>query len=217
MGNSNIFYISDMHFHDNTAFRWDVRNDPSVERFDSVDAKNAAMIERWNSIVTNRDHVYILGDTFSCSKDKAIEILRQLHGAKHFCRGNHDRAWLADIADSKKFNVLECFDSKTISDHGRKVVLSHYPIAFWDDQHKGAFHLYGHVHTSREYDEFSRFGDYLVAEGHLPEFRAFNVGSMLHGYTPITLDILIEESNVGKLTKEKFKEQNQRTWMQYDD
>lgn len=213
MANNKIFYIADMHFHDNTVFKWDVRNNPDIERFADLDAKNAAMIDRWNEVVTNRDHVYILGDAFSCSKENAMAILKQLHGAKHFCMGNHDRAWLRDIAASKKFNVVECFDTKMISDNGRKVFLSHYPVAFWDDQHRGSFMLYGHVHQSREYDEFVAFGQHLVEAGHLPEFRAFNVGTMLHGYAPVTLQQLISENGVGKMTKAEFKEANRRDWM----
>jgi len=29
-------------------------------------------------------------------------------------------------------------------------VFCHYPMAFWDNSHKGAYHFYGHCHTQRE-------------------------------------------------------------------
>lgn len=215
MANNKIFYISDMHFDDNTTFRWDKRNNPAVEDFADVDAKNAAMIERWNTRVSNRDHVYILGDTFSCSKERAMEILKQLHGAKHFLMGNHDRAWLHEIADTRKFNILECVDYKKISDNGRKVIMSHYPIMFWEGQHEGAFHLYGHVHGSREYDQFTKFGMGLEIDRHIPEFRAFNVGAMVNSYEPKTLDELITKFLPNAMDKEEFKKKNRadREWM----
>lgn len=202
--NNKIFYIADCHFSDNLTFKWDKTNGVT-ESFVDVDARNAAMIERWNAKVTNRDHVYILGDVFSCSEDEARKILKQLHGAKHFIVGNHDRAWLRTIAESKKYSILECCDYKELSDNGRKVILSHYPIAFWNHQHGGAFHVYGHVHNSAEEKLFQDFGQHLVNIGQFPEFRAMNAGSMLSGYEPVTLDELCSRYDVGHVAKEVFR------------
>lgn len=208
MANYDIFYIADMHFRDKGTFKWDIRNDPHVEVFASVEEKDEAMIDRWNARVSNRDHVYILGDVFSCNQEEAKKILKRLHGAKHFVRGNHDKAWLSELAESGKSNVLECVDYKKILDDGRRVVLSHYPIAFWDDQHAGAHHVYGHVHNSREYDEFRRFGGCLVSSKQIPEFRAYNCGAMIQGYEPKTLDELIFASGIGTMPKEMFREKD---------
>lgn len=208
MANYDIFYISDMHFRDKCTYRWDIRNDAHIEQFDSVEAKDEAMIERWNAKVSHRDHVYILGDTFSCNHEEARKILKRLHGAKHFIRGNHDKAWLSEIADAGKFNVLECVDYKKILDKDRRVILSHYPIAFWDDQHSGSYHIYGHVHNTREYDEFRRFGACLVSSRQIPEFRAYNCGAMIDGYEPKTLDELIQMNGVGVMPKNIFQEKD---------
>lgn len=203
---SKIFYIADMHFWDATTFKWDTRNCLNIEKFEDLETKNEAMISRWNERVSPSDHVYIVGDMFSCSKEKAQEILKRLRGAKHFIIGNHDRAWLKDIAASRKYSVIECCDYKKVIDNGRKVILSHYPIAFWEAQHEGSFHIYGHLHASREHDAFTRFGTQMVEEGFVPEFRAFNVGAMLHGYAPVSLDELIDETeDVSHMSKRDFR------------
>ena len=49
----------------------------------------------------------------------------------------------------------EICDYKEVSDNvngfARNVVLSHYPILIWNNQHKGWLHLYGHLHNSMEW------------------------------------------------------------------
>jgi calcineurin-like phosphoesterase family protein len=207
MGQKNhIYYTADLHFFDKTTYKWDRINQEDSEYFLGVEEKNEVMISRWNSRVTNRDHVYILGDVFSCSQDKARVILKQLNGAKHFIIGNHDRPWLREICEYKKYGILECTDYKEIYDHNRMVVLSHYPIMFWNEQHAGSYHIYGHVHASREAALVDDFGKLLVDMQHLPEYRAYNAGAMVNRYMPVTLDELIERYGGNKLSKEEFSE-----------
>lgn len=51
------------------------------------------IIVNWNSRVTDRDDVYILGD-FSHKSEDSIQYLRQLKGQKHLIIGNHDARML---------------------------------------------------------------------------------------------------------------------------
>lgn len=200
------FYISDMHIGGSAAMRWDAQNDPSADRFSDANDKTEQLIARWNSVVRPTDHVYILGDMFSCSREKAEEILKRLSGGKFIVMGNHDRAWLKEIAESGKYGMLGCADYLEHSDEGRKVILSHYPIAFWNDQHKGAYHLYGHVHNSKEAAGMRKIGDLVVSEGLIHEYRAINCGAMLHKYTPRTLDELISEAGLTALPRSVFSD-----------
>ena len=60
-------------------------------------------------------------------------------------------------------------------------------------QHRGAIHLYGHVHNSLEEQDYQEFLKELnnrikVRDGdRYKTIRAFNVGCMLWDYTPRTL------------------------------
>ena len=53
---SSLFFISDMHLDHEGALRH------SERPFDSLDDMNEALVENWNSVVTQRDMVVIGGD-----------------------------------------------------------------------------------------------------------------------------------------------------------
>ena len=50
------FYIADLHFGHKNIIRYDNR------QFASVDEMDNTLIKNWNSVVSNDDTVYILGD-----------------------------------------------------------------------------------------------------------------------------------------------------------
>lgn len=53
---SKTYYISDLHLGHENVIRFDNRP------FDSVEEMNETLVNNWNSVVTNADHVYHLGD-----------------------------------------------------------------------------------------------------------------------------------------------------------
>ena len=79
-------------------------------------------------------------------------------------------------------------DYAVIDDGGRKVVLCHYPIAHWDGQYKGAVHLYGHIHNTKDHTAFEKYRK-ICAEMEIP-FECYNVGCMMPymDFAPRTLD-----------------------------
>ena len=101
--------------------------------------------------------------------------------------GNHEKC------DSAGFQA--CFESEDkfseILDEGRKVFLCHYPILFFPGQHKDGYMLYGHVHTTQDYDLIEKWKADMEKEG--LNSKIFNVGCMVDymNYTPRTLDELI--------------------------
>ncbi len=48
------------------------------------------LIEQWNSIISKRDKVFILGDV-TMEKSTYYHLLKNLEGIKHIVLGNHDR------------------------------------------------------------------------------------------------------------------------------
>ena len=189
------WYISDLHIgcvnkHDNRTLEDDKR-----------------IITNWNNIVHNNDHVYVLGDIARLGSNKdneyACSIISQLKGVRHLVVGNHDEKGLKDNRVSQLFTEITPYKEITDNFNGmnHNIVLSHYPILFWNNQHKGWIHLYGHVHKSDEWKKYkecladvnSYFADReLNGYTDCPQAKAYNVGAMLWNYTPRTLKEIME-------------------------
>lgn len=179
-----VYFISDLHFGHSNIIKMDNRPFNNVENMDKT------MIENWNSRVTNKDVVYILGD-FSWHKvEKTIEILKQLKGKKILIKGNHDKI-------SQRIEVFfeEICDYKEVHIEGNLLILSHYPIMFYKKQYNGSYHFYGHVHVTKDYLLMKNFVKQSLEEGLIQ--RAYNVGAMLPymDFTPRTFSEIVKVNN----------------------
>jgi len=177
------YYISDLHFGHANSIRFDARPFNSIEEMDEI------LINNWNDRITDNDTVYILGDMFWYKTDKAIEILEQLKGKKRLIKGNHDRTH--DNKFKKYFEKIS--DYEEVDDNGRKVVLCHYPIPCYKNHFYGWYHLYGHVHTSFEWNMMKSIKREMKELYDKP-CKMYNCGCMLDyiNYTPRTLDEILE-------------------------
>lgn len=188
------YYISDLHlFHKN------VTNEGSNfdnRPFDTLEEMHKVIKENWNSKITNADHVYILGDLAWKENEDTIKLVSTLRGNKHLILGNHDKATdqrykqlFVEIANYKE--AKDMIDGKE-----HHVVMSHFPLAFWNHQHHyrrdgkehkvWSVHLYGHVHNSMEEDYYQEYIKKLNSEYEI-KCVAKNVGCVLWNYTPVTL------------------------------
>ena len=137
------YYISDLHFCcasqlAGSGSGYDERDYKTLEEM------HTDMLARWNRKVTNGDTVYILGDLSKRGKsEELIALVAQLKGHKILVHGNHD-----DLSDYRLRQLFEeVCNYKEITDNIRgnayKLVLCHYPILFWNGQHRGNILLYG--------------------------------------------------------------------------
>lgn len=188
---SKIFYISDLHFGHFNIIRYDNRPFRTVEEMDNI------LIENWNKTVSNDDTVYILGDISWHDESKTVEIFKQLNGVKVLIKGNHDNI-KRDSELSKCFASIRDY-AELYLDKKRKVIVSHYPIPFWNGQFRDAVHLYGHVHNSHQWNIFENWMNELRQLQDIP-MRAYNVGCMMQWmeFTPRTLEEIIEGYNSTK-------------------
>ena len=183
----SIRYIADMHFDHADIIPYDNRP------FDSVEDMNETMIRNWNRVVTEQDLTWILGDFCAGDAARWKEIVQQLNGKKALILGNHDSAKAAEA-------LHECFEDmaeyREITDSGRQVVLCHYPIPAFHDQYFGWYHLYGHVHTSFDWNIMEN-AKRLMRNLYVRQdvCRMANAGAMLPymDYTPRTLDELLPQ------------------------
>lgn len=184
------YYISDLHF-------------GCQNKYENRTLEHDKLIKKnWNNVVHNNDNVYILGDIGKEGNNKdneyLCEIISTLKGNKILIQGNHEK--LNDNRLRQLFKEITSY--KEIIDNyngiNHKLVLCHYPILFWNNQHKGWLHLYGHVHMSDEWEVYKKclsnvndFFDDKTMKGYTdcPPAKAYNVGAMLNhmGYQPRTL------------------------------
>ena len=109
-----------------------------------VDYMNEEMVREWNATIAPEDTVYILGDVAFLPAAKAVSIMRRLNGKKILVEGNHDRKLLNDPVFRSCF--AEVHQYLCITYDKTRVVMFHYPIAEWDQMHRGAVHFHGHLH-----------------------------------------------------------------------
>lgn len=186
------YYISDLHFGHKNVIRFDKRP------FNSVEEMENTLIDNWNKKVTNGDIVYILGDFCFGRTSEWLRILSKLNGEKHLIIGNHDEGRLnTEIVNM--FKTVQFY--KEVTDCGRRVILSHYPILFYKHAYSAnTYMLYGHVHNNTEEVKFvDKYIQDLKDNCSLNYAKLYNVGCMMEymNYTPRTLDeiILHNQSN----------------------
>ena len=179
------YYISDTHFGHANIIRFDDRP------FDNVTQMDDGMIKLWNETVNNNDTVYILGDFSWHNESQTIKILDSLKGKKILIKGNHDKI---SPLTAKKF--IKICDYLEIKDGNEKIILSHYPILFWNNQFNDTVHLYGHVHTTQQYSLLLNYQKEVQRIQKIP-MRMYNIGCMLKymNYTPSTLMNILENGN----------------------
>ena len=85
-----IYFSSDLHFNHNKEFLYKPRG------FDSVDAMNITIVNNWNSIVTDEDDVYILGDLMLGDNELGISLLKKLNGQTECVTWNGFRIEIVD-------------------------------------------------------------------------------------------------------------------------
>ena len=181
-----IRYIADLHFDNEDIIAYDNRP------FDSVEEMNKKMVEKWNRVITDpNDMTWILGDFCSGGPERWEQILKKLKGRKGLILGNHDERVTA-AAMSDYFEDIS--DYREIMDGNRHVVLCHYPILGFHDQYFSWYHLYGHVHSSYEWN-VTENAKRLLKKLYVREdiSRMANVGAMMSymDYRPRSLDELV--------------------------
>lgn len=156
--------------------------------FNNTWEMNRYMIDAWNSIVTNDDEVYHLGDLGHKINHKLlIQILNELNGKIHLIIGNHDEKYLDKI--SQRFESVQ--DVKYFDyEHESKIykfVLCHYPFSSWKARFRGSIHLHGHTHANAIDDTTGK-----DIYGHI-----MNVSVEHLNYTPISIiDVINRFKNI---------------------
>lgn len=135
---SNIFITSDTHWGHKGVTHFLNDDGSKLRPWDTTEAMDEAMIEKWNATVRPKDKVYHLGDVVI--NRKALPTLQRLNGDKVLIKGNHDIFRLEEYTpyfrDIRGVGTLDGF------------VLTHVPLHPMSiERWTGNFH--GHLHSNR--------------------------------------------------------------------
>ena len=164
---SEIFFTSDSHYAHKNIVRgvsnWSSKS--GCRDFDSLEEHNNAIVDGINSTVGERDILYHLGDWSFGGVDKVSEFSNQIKCREiHLIYGNHD----GNIRRDRKlrddhFTSVKDFDTLFIGK--QQIVMCHYALQVWENNHRGAIMLHGHSHNSLDHSGDGRILDVCV-EGH---------------------------------------------------
>ena len=104
------------------------------------------IIERWNAVVSPEDEVWHLGDFGGDGRE--AELLSRLNGTKYLVKGNHDTApseYYRAAGFREVYDLPVLFKGFWLLSHEPIYVNTNMPYA----------NLFGHVHCSPVYKDFS--------------------------------------------------------------
>lgn len=177
-----MFFTSDLHLgHANVL--------PIRPQFSCIEEHDDYLIDQWNSKVTRRDEVYILGD-FSFRAEKPVAAyLSRLKGKKHLIIGNHDGHWMKQIGDLGEYFV-SVEQLHTMKFQKKQLTLCHYPMLEWPGSRYAAaetsFLIHGHIHNLTDTPVFAHIRQ------HQP--HALNAGVEINDFAPVTFEELLENN-----------------------
>jgi calcineurin-like phosphoesterase family protein len=149
-----VWFVSDLHFsHRNILKFQKIRQDVlgfTLEDPDAIKKMNDYMIELWNSQVSKRDRVYILGDLSFGTSEDVKKLLGKLNGNKILIRGNHDAStfglenYFSEVRELKTITFKKAMFP--FLEENMTCVLCHFPLFTWDRRTHGSIMVHGHCH-----------------------------------------------------------------------
>lgn len=136
---ANHFFISDTHFGHANIITFTNFDGSQVRNFESMEHMHEVMIERWNSVVNQGDHVHVLGDIVINPK-KGLPVLKRLNGRIRLIGGNHDPFDTQTYLDAgiEKISGVRVMDG---------AVLTHIPV-HPDCIERFGVNVHGHLHNN---------------------------------------------------------------------
>jgi calcineurin-like phosphoesterase family protein len=162
-----IYFIGDMHLGDETIIKLEKR--PFEDSLDQTDV----FVKNWNSLITDNDIVYVVGDFLDKNYSSYhLAKVQTLKGKKYLIRGNHDTF-------SDEFYRNEC---KFINVYDNPILLDNFWIISHDPQYINCYfpyaNIFAHVHNNPIYKTHSS--------------RHYCVSAERTNYYPISFDFIKE-------------------------
>lgn len=176
------FFISDTHFMHNKDFVYAARGFKDIKEHDE------AIIRNWNSVVTNKDTVFVLGD-FALGQDTETiaEYIDRLNGEYiYLIKGNHDtdNKWRFYKQETDIYCIGLAYSQKLGKNN---IYMSHFPTFINDPSYKSldkaVINLFGHTHSK---DKFFSMGGVINP-------YMYNVACDAHNCTPVSWEQIYDD------------------------
>ena len=178
------YFIGDLNFGHENILAFDGR------AFSDIMEHDVELKHRWNQVVGDDDHVYIIGNFSWLSVKNTVRLLKSLKGKKHLIKSGHDHVLM------REKEVRDCFvevrDYKElILEDGTGVVLFSNPILFYNNASRGWLHLHGGITGGCQENIFEHAKKQIADLQRYP-VRIVNVsaGKAWMDFTPRTIDEL---------------------------
>ena len=129
------YFTADLHLGDERLFLF-------PRYYKDTDEMQEAIVKNWNSLITDNDTVYVIGDV-AIDKER-LNVIKTLNGKKHLIRGNYDERFSDSIFTDVGFESVSHSMGTSVTDgkSTMNVNLVHYPSKAAINE----FNLVGHIH-----------------------------------------------------------------------
>lgn len=171
------FVIADCHFGHQGIVRFTKEDGTKLRPWDTIEEHDQALIDNWNSVVNDKDVVYVLGD-FTINK-KHIGMGRLLRGRKKLVMGNHDEGSIQEYVDAGFESLHGSIELKKYS-----IILSHIPVHVDQIRRYTGGNIHGHLHANQVKT--------MNALSLVPDWRYLCVSVEQVSFTPLNLEDAIQ-------------------------
>jgi calcineurin-like phosphoesterase family protein len=177
-----VFVISDLHLGQQSILNFEREDGSKLRPFRGLHEMHGYICDRWRSVVTNDDKVYVLGDV---AKIKSVKLLLHgLPGMKRLVRGNHDKFsdnWYHEAGFQHIYGVRQLGG----------VWLTHVPMHPQSMEGRVRGNIHGHMHANVVKC------DGPTPHEQVPDNRYFNACVEQIDYTPVKINTIIEARGWG--------------------
>ena len=174
-----VFVISDLHLGQKSILNFEREDGTKLRPFRGLHEMHGYIADRWRSVVTDDDKVYVLGDVASIKSVKLL--LAGLPGKKRLVRGNHDLFsdnWYHEAGFQRIYGVRQLGG----------VWLTHVPMHPCSMEGRAIGNIHGHLHA-----QVVKTIEPDGAWNEVPDNRYFNACVEQIDYTPVSIEAIIEE------------------------
>jgi calcineurin-like phosphoesterase family protein len=187
----NLFITSDTHFNHSNICRgisnW--AKGEGTRDYKTLAHMNTDIHTNINNLVGENDVLIHLGDWSFGGFESIAEFRSKLICKNiHLFLGNHDhhilnnrdnvRDLFTSVNEQRMVTIVVPSELKGAKAAKHRMVLSHYPLASWQDMGQGVMHIHGHIHTPHQFKVSPGKMMDVGIDGN-PEFQPYTLDQVL--------------------------------------